>query len=487
VRYLLALIAGAVNVACFSPFEWWFLLLHSFVIVFFLWQNARPGQSFWIGFSFGIGQFGLGVSWVYISIQTFGGMPPVLAAVCVAAFVFILSLFPALAGWLQSRFNRYGFVSRVVVITPVCFVLFEWLRGWIFTGFPWLTTGYALLQTPLSGLAPVGGVYLLSFVALTSIGTIMALIRDINKRTIFVALFVAGLWGSAWVMDQFLWSTPSGQPVSVAIIQNNVPLLEKWQPQQRQAIIFEYIEKSQRHKDKDLIVWPEGAIPDYLENLSDAFWQFLEQHPSDFAFGSLHQPEPGGDYFNSVVAAGEGLEIYNKQHLVPFGEFFPMQSLLAPVLKYLTIPMADFSPWNQHQLPLPLAGHLAAVSVCYEDAFPGEWRNQVPTAGLLLNVSEDMWFGNSLAPHQRLQMAQFRSRESERPMVRSSNNGLSSLIDWRGTVTAVAPQFKKAVIEGEIQPRQGVTPYIRFGDLPALILMLVMLMPSLLFGRRALR
>ncbi len=483
--YLLALIAGGLHALSFSPFEWWPLLAPSFIILFRCWYKAGPARSFWLGLTFGIGQFGIGVSWVYISIQTFGGMPPLLSGFSVFVFVLILALFPAMAGVVQAMFKRWGTVSRYCVIMPVAYLVFEWLRGWIFSGLPWLTTGYAMLPTPLSGLAPVGGVYLVSLVTLVSAGSLIALISVVNRKSITLLILLFAVWGGAWNLDHRPWTKDNGVPINVAVIQNNVPLLNKWDTNSRSAIISDYLAASDNHLDKDLIVWPEGAIPDYIENLTAKFWQQLQNHPADFAFGALHRPEPGIKYYNSLVAVSDNVSIYSKQHLVPFGEFFPLQKLLAPVLQYLTIPMADFAPWSNLQAPLPVAGILMASSICYEDAFPNEWRNQVPAAGVLLNVSEDMWFGNSLAPHQRLQMAQFRARETERPMVRSSNNGLSSLLNWRGEVEEVAPQFVQAVVQGAVQPRTGITPYVQFGDYPALLAGLLLLLPGLLFGYRS--
>jgi len=484
-KYLLVLIAGGVNVLSYSPFEWWYALLPSFAILFFCWSNATSGQAFRLGFFFGLGQFGAGVSWVYVSIQTFGGMPPVLAAVCVVAFVFLLSFFPAFAGLLQSWFRRLAFLTRVAVLMPICFLLFEWLRGWVLTGLPWLSTGYAMLPTPMVNYAPIGGVYLVGLLTLISIGVIIAVVRDTNGRTIFASIFTAAIWFGGFFLDQHSFTAPEGEPVKVALIQNNIPLLNKWDEARKLEIISGYIQASSKHTDKDLVVWPEGAMPEYIENLPPQFWSTLEQHPADFAFGALSSPaSEKGRYFNSLIGVSDTRTIYHKQHLVPFGEFFPFQQILDPVLQYLTIPMADFTPWDRPQPPIRLAGHNAAVSICYEDAFPHEWRSDVAQSGFLLNVSEDMWFGNSLAPHQRLQMAQFRSRESERPMVRSSNNGLSSLISAKGRVLKIAPQFQEAVVEGEIQPRLGVTPFVQYGDLPALIVGVFLFLCGLIFGRR---
>lgn len=488
-RALLALLVGALVAVSFSPFSWWFLLAPAFIALFFLWRDANAWAAFGIGLMFGLGQFGIGVSWVYVSIQTFGGMPPPLAWLCVLAFVLVLSLFPAFAGMAQSVFKGWGLVSRSVIIMPVAYLGFEWLRGWILSGFPWLTTGYAMLETPLAGWAPVGGVYLLSLITLMSIGGLLAVLARFSANTVITTVLLASIWlAGGWLQrsPSSLWTRTDGAPIDVAIVQNNVALLDKWETNRRAAIVDEYLQRSIEHQDKDLIVWPEGAIPDYLDNIPAEFWTRLQQHPADFVFGVLYQPKPKSSYYNSMIAVSgrNHMTTYNKQHLVPFGEFFPLQQLLQPVLQYLTIPMADFTPWRSKQAPLAVAGTAAAASICYEDAFPDEWRNQVSSAGMLINISEDTWFGDSLAPHQRLQMARFRAREFERPMVRSSNNGLSALIDWRGRIDAIAPQFEKVVVEGKVQPRTGDTLYTQFGDLLALVTAAVLLVGALLFRRR---
>ncbi len=481
--YLLALFAGVLSVAAFAPLAWWWLLPLCLGTLFHLWMQPGGRRGFLLGLCFGFGQFGVGVSWVYISIHGFGGMPPVLAGLCVFGLVLILALFPALTGLLQDRFRSFHPAARLVALVPACWLLLEWVRGWLFGGMPWLSTGYSLMETPFSGFAPLGGVYLVGLLTLASAGALALGLGQRGRALAWLSL-PAVLWIAGLGVDRVQWSTPTGAPIRVAVIQNNVPLRDKWNANIRPSIISEYMERSREQTDRDLVVWPESAIPGYLENLPRVFWEALAVHPADFAFGALHRPPPGEDYYNTIAVVSDELHLYNKQHLVPFGEYFPFQRLLDPILRHLTMPMADFTPWRDPQEPLPMAGHRAAASICFEDAFPHEWRSQVAAAGFLLNVSEDMWFGDSLAPHQRLQMARFRARESERPMVRSSNNGLSSLIDWRGNITTIAPQFEKAVVRGEIQPRTGETPFIRWGDWLAVLLAVAMLLAGLLFGRR---
>jgi len=484
-RSLLALLAGGLKALSLFPFNYWPLIFISFGLLFYLWLRCDAKSAFWYGFLYGIAMFGVGIAWVYISIHTFGGMPPVIAAICVFLLIAFLSLYPALAGFFQSLFNRRGASARLVCIIPAIWLLFEWLRGWLFTGLPWLTTGYAMLDTPLSNFAPIGGVYLLSLITLISTGLLIAMIRNLSISNGILGLLTGAIWIAGWQLNETAWTRAKGDPVRVAVIQNDVPLIEKWDQEETDKIIQEYLAASASHQDADLIVWPEAAVPDYLDSLSTDFWDSIRSHPADFVFGALHR-EPGGQawkYYNTVAAVSDSIMIYRKRHLVPFGEYFPWQEWLAPLIRLMDIPMSDFSHWRRPQAPLMVAANRFAVSICYEDVFPQDWRDQIVPSGAFINVSEDIWFGDSLAPHQRLQMARFRSRESERPMVRSSNNGLSSLINWKGGIEDYAPQFQKHVVAGSIQPRSGATPYVTFGDQPALLLALGLFLLALLFER----
>lgn len=489
-KTVLAFIAGAVNPLAFAPFGWWPLCFVSIGALFGLWLTVGRAAAARFGFAYGVGMFGVGTSWMYISLNTFGGMPPVLAALCILLLVLAVSLFPAAAGFLQGCFSARTNTIRTLLIMPGVWLLVEWLRSWVLTGFPWLTTGYAMLDTPLAGLAPLGGVYLVGLLTLMTAGVLLALLLDLSRMSLLLLLLVALGWGGGWHLSAKPWTQARGGEISVAIIQNNVPLMRKWERTESNGIIADYLAQSARFRDADLVVWPEAAVPDYLDRMPAAFHRQLRDHPADFIFGVLTREivEDEWRYFNSIAAVG-GTEpgLYHKQHLVPFGEFLPVKGLFRPLVAMLDIPMSDFTPWRQPQKPLNATGNFFAASVCYEDAFPEEWRNQVPASGILINLSEDIWFGDSLAPHQRLQMARFRSLESGRPMIRASNNGLSSVINWRGGVDVMAPQFVKTVVTARVQPRTGVTPHTAYGDNPALILAAAILALGLLFGRRRLR
>lgn len=491
--------------AAFAPLNGWPVALLSVAVLFALWLGDTRARAAWHGFLFGLGLFGVGASWTYISLHTFGGMPPALAGFCVLLLVAALALFPAAAGFAQGvgldqTAGRGSRAARAALVMPGVWVAVEWLRGWVFTGFPWLTAGYAFLDTPLAGWAPLGGVYAVSLAALFTAGALVALaaLATGRGRGGAAAAVVAGaLWFGGWKLTGVEWTRADGPAIKAALIQNNVPLVDKWDADHAARIIDDYLSASARHRDADLVLWPEAAVPDYLDRLPADFHRRLREHPADFVFGVLTRRRTGDGwrYFNSIAAAtgdssdaGAAVDApgarYHKQHLVPFGEFLPLEWLFGPVVRYLDIPMSDFTAWPRGQPPLRAAGVALAASICYEDAFPAEWRAQVPAAGLLVNLSEDIWFGDSLAPHQRLQMARFRALESGRALLRASNNGLSAVIDWRGGVVAIAPQFTVATVESEVTPRAGVTPYIARGDWPALALAAALFAFGWLFARR---
>ncbi len=484
-RFCLALIAGILNVLAFAPFNWWPLSLASFSMLFSVWLLCNTKQAFWTGFAFGLGQFGVGVSWMYVSLNTFGGMSPAIAAFSIFIGVSIISLYPALCGLAQALLKDWHPAVRVGIFMPSIWIVFEWIRSLLFSGFPFLMSGYAFLDTPLANFAPIGGVFMVGYIALLIAGALIAVARNTTLRNGPIAGFMVAIWIAGWQLNDTSWSHAFGESIQVSVIQNNISLTEKWNQQSRGKIVGKYMEKSIPLTESDLIVWPEAAVPDYLDTLANSFWQEVEAHPADFIFGVLYRDStiPTANYYNSAVSVTDRIMIYRKTHLVPFGEYLPLKWLFSPLMDMMQIPMSDFSAWDSPQGPLHAADNKFALSICYEDAFPAEMRSQIPSSGALLNISEDIWFGDSFAPHQRLQMARFRARESERPMIRASNNGLSSLINWKGGIDKHAPQFKQAVVTGKIQPRTGVTPYVAFGDSPTVSLALLMLLLGVIFGR----
>lgn len=482
VKACMMFICGVLYTGAFAPFSVWPLSIFALGYLFYCWQNLSAKQSAWLGFLFGLGTFGTGISWMYVSISTFGGMPALLAGFCIFVLVVLLSLYLAVTGYIQTLL-AVNSVMRLLIVIPVLWILFEWLRGWLFTGLPWLLLGYSYIDTPLAGYASIGGVYFVGFIAASIIAL---LVYCIQKRRFIALIPIFVLVAAGFGLKSLSFTQAKDKPVHVAIVQNNVSLGLKWDAARAQAIVSDYLTVSQQIQDADLIVWPEAAVPFYADQLPASFWQQLQSNSADFLFGVLYRENSAQNapYYNSVAAVSKDdpISFYKKQQLVPFGEYFPLQFILKPFIEMLHIPMSDFNAWKQVQQPVSVAGGKFAVSICYEDAFPQVWRNQVKTAGALFNVSEDIWFGDSLAPHQRLQMARFRSLETQKPMVRSANNGLSAIIDKKGNVVELAPQFERNVVRGSFRFYQGMTPYVAFGNKLVIGLLSFILLFSVLLG-----
>lgn len=427
-------------------------------------------RNAWRGFLFGLGMFGVGVSWVYVSMHNYGNMPAPLASVAVLIFVAILSLYPAAVGWVQARYFRgVPVVLRLSMFLPALWVIGEWLRGWLLTGFPWLDLGYSQVGAPLSGIAAWLGVYGVSFVTVVSSGLLAAAWQQPGQM-FRLGIIAAVLWGGAAACGLVQWVQPQDQTVKVALIQGNIPLRAKWSADALPAILNRYRDLSRQHLDADLIIWPEAAVPTYLHRVAPTFLHELKQDAMangiDFIMGVVEQEQKNGEWkaYNSVISIGSGEGIYRKRHLVPFGEFLPLKPLLEWLLRYLHIPMSDFSSGPESAPYLKAGGQVVGISVCYEDAFGNEIIDALPRAALLVNVSEDAWFGDSLAPHQRVQMARMRAMETGRFMLRAANTGPSVAIDHRGRIIDRSPQFTEAALLVEVQPMQGQTPYARFGN-----------------------
>ena len=484
---LIAALAGVATVFAFAPFGLFPLGIVAPAVLFFLWRDASPRAAFFTGLIFGVALFGVGVSWIYVSMNVYGHMAMPLAGLAVLIFVLILSLYPALVGLVQAYVPARTWV-RCCLLIPAVWVLGEWLRGWLFSGFPWLSLGYGQLGGSLAGLAQWFGVYGVSWATATVAGLLAAIatVRGMPQRLGLLGA-VAVMWALGWLAGQVSWVVPAGDPLKVAVVQGNVPLSQKWGEDGARSLLEMYSSLSMAETDRDLIVWPEAALPLFIDQLPPEFVDSWTQHPADFATGILERRTEDGvsRVYNSVLVVSDQRSVYRKQHLVPFGEFLPLPFLLSWLIDHLQIPMSDFSAWPDSQQIIQAAGTRLGISICYEDAFVEEVRRTLPAATLLINVSEDAWFGDSFAPHQRLDMAKMRALESGRPMIRAGNTGVSAIIDHTGTILGETPQFTRTVLRGEVQPMQGATPFVRYGSWPVVTLCLVMVVLIGLKGRRA--
>jgi len=457
-------------VLAFAPFHFWPLAPLCVAGFFILVVETRPKIAFLRGLAFGYGVFGVGVSWVYVSLSTYGGMPLWMGVIAVLGFAGLLALFIAIPCYLVARFLPQNKAHRLLAL-PLLWVVFEWLQSWVLTGFPWMDLGYTQTNTWLFAWAPIGGVYLVS-AAVAGLAACFAWLWEF--RSWRAMLPVAVLVGMSWGVDKISWSQAIGDSVKVAIVQANVPINDKWQFGKRQDVIANYQRLSttiQAKEQPDLIIWPETALPLYMQETDASFWSTIKPPNTALLTGVMDAPSltaarPSYDEsYNAAVLSCEGqIQLYRKRHLVPFGEYMPLRFLFGWVLDYLDLPMSDFSYWQGIQ-PLRCGDNInIGLSICYEDAFANEYREHVGDATMLANISEDAWFGDSFAPHQRLQMAQMRARELARPMVRSANSGPSVVIDHRGRVLAKTPQFEVHTLSHKVSPQTGDTPYKRFGN-----------------------
>jgi apolipoprotein N-acyltransferase len=487
-----AAVLGALNVAAYEPFALPPLALLSFGGLFLLWMRAAGArEAAVLGFAFGLGWFLGGVTWIYVSLHTFGAMTAPLAAAVTLLFCAYLALHPALAGYLARRCALSPPLNWLL-LAPAVFTLIEWLRGWLWTGFPWLNPGYSQAPaSPLAGYAPVLGLHGITLALLASAAALAWTLHTRlwqRPRALWPLLgAMLLLWGGGGALKTVDWTEAAGPPLRVALIQGNVAQDLKWREDQLRDTLERYL-RLVRASDAQLIVLPETALPLFLNEVPRDYLEALAAHArgrdGDLLLG-IPERIPGGGYYNSVVSLGSAPpQFYRKDHLVPFGEFIPLRPLLGFIVDHLAIPLQDFARGGAMQQPLAVAGEQVAVNICYEDAFGEEIIRQLPQATLLVNVSNVAWFGRSLAPRQHLQIAQMRALETGRTMLRATNTGITAVIAADGRVEAIAPEFTEAVVTHAVTGRRGATPFVRWGNHAALLLCALAVAASLLIGKR---
>lgn len=485
---LVALLAGAAAPFSFSPHDFWPAGLISVLVLVLVLQRCNPRQSLLVGWIYGIGFFGLGVSWVYVSIHVYGNAGPPLAALLTALLVMGLALLFSLQCWCWRRF----FSAAVPALTfAALWVLFEWLRSWLLTGFPWLYLGSAHIHSPLAGLPPVTGVMGASFVVALS-GAVCAFLlprlirgRAASPRLLLPLGAMLMLWAAAWGLSHVSWVEPEpGANVPVALVQGNIDQSIKFDPLYIQEILDRYEAMSEPLWDNTMVFWPETAVPLLYQQAEAKLEEYARRASTrggTLITGILYRN--GERIHNSIISLGEGSGIYHKQRLVPFGEYVPFESITAGLLQLFELPMSSLSPGPPEQPLLRAAGLSLAPYICYEVAYADFVRDTAREADILVTISNDTWFGASWGPLQHLQIAAMRALENGRYMVRATNNGVSAIIDERGNIVRRSGQFRAEVLEGEVRLFAGATPFSRWGSLPLLLFCAACLIFSL--ARRA--
>jgi apolipoprotein N-acyltransferase len=470
VQYLLSIAAGAVLPLAFAPYEQLWLAPVSYAVLLYLWSAAPPKRAMGLAFAFGCASFGIGTYWTYIAVRIIGQAPAFVGVALTVGLTVVLAGFVALAGFLAARMFRTRGAVAWLVTFPALFVLAEWLRGWLFTGFGWLAAGYSQTDSWLMGYAPVAGVYAISWAVLVTAGAILTLWRGTNRERAAAAAVVAAVWLGGLALRGQEFSERRDRPVEVALAQGAIAQSNKYEPEQLLPTLQLYAELTRQSDGADLVVWPEAAIPtliEYVDDYVDGMQQLAERQGSTLLLGALRLP-PGQEsvetFQNILVALTDERQIYIKRHLVPFGEYFPVPDFVRTWMRMMTLPTGDAIPGADDQPPLDVAGERVGVMICYEDVFGAEQLHYLPEATLLVNVSNDAWFGDSFAAHQHLQIARVRSAEAGRYMLRATNTGVTAVIDNRGGVVQTLPQFHAGLLKETVYGYTGATPYARVGN-----------------------
>jgi apolipoprotein N-acyltransferase len=468
------LILGSLLVLSFSPFN--FYLIPPLVFSIFFWLIHKKNLPLKECLLFGLGLFIFGIYWIYICLQRFGGMPEVLAILSTLSLCLFLSLF-----FLSlSVFPKF---KNQPLLIPAIFTLVEWVRSWIFTGFPWLTLGYSQVEvSPLAGYIPITGIYGVSFLLILTSHLLFLLLLKANQR-LWIILFIITIWGGGHFLKKVEWTEPNGSPIEVTLLQGNVKQDEKWDQTKIKKILNKY-ESLILKSNSPLTVLPETSIPLLLEYIPSNYLNKIKGHmkkiDGNLILGVIERDD--GGIYNSAVSYGEDKsQKYRKYHLVPFGEYVPLRSIFGFIYEnLLNMPFNDLSRGERKQLPMQFDQQKIAINICYEDVFGNEIIRQLPNANILLNMSNDAWYGHSIAAEQHLQISQARAIETGRMMLRATNTGVTAFINEKGKVMNKLPQFKSGSLTQNVQGFNGSTPFIKYGHFPILILCFLIISITLL-------
>jgi apolipoprotein N-acyltransferase len=472
-RYLTGALAGLALPFAFAPFDWFALAPLCYAALFLSWYGAAPRVAAGSGFCFGLGGFLFGIHWIYISVGVFSPAPTLLAIGLTVGLAAAMAVYPAIVGWVQARWCSNGGARVWLLVLPALFVLAEWLRGWLLTGFGWLSAGYSQTDSWLAGYAPVLGLHGVSLAVLLLAGVALTIALGSRRERMAALTAGAAIITAGAVLDGREFTQPKAGSLTAALVQGAVSQDMKWLPSQLPQTMSLYSELTSAAHGADLIVWPEAAIPQLYENMSrylDDIERSAAAAGSTVMLGMLRAHPSTGTAQNAIFALGHPELVYVKRHLVPYGEYFPVPDFVKAWLRSLDLPTIDTVPGEAGQPPFALLGERIAITICYEDVFGAEQLHSLPEATLLVNVSNDAWFGESIAADQHLQIARMRALEAGRYLLRSTNTGITAVIDPHGNVVERLPQFEPGVLTASVRGFSGATPYANWGNAAVLVL-----------------
>ncbi len=492
----------------YAPFSQWWVVVGAFTAFIYLLAQNDKSNHFKLGFAFGLGWFGVGISWVHVSIADFGGLPLIGSVSLMLLLCSYLALFPATLCFLLTR---YFIIQLWPLALPFMWLIMEWLRSELFTGFPWLSLGYSQLHGPLSGWLPVIGEIGVSsiLVLLCSAAACWLLPNGNQNNRAAGALVIAIALISSLTLTQHSWVTPTGKTAKIAMIQGNIQQELRWVPEQDLPTMLKYKNMTAEHWDADVIIWPEAAIPrlepaalDYLHEMD----KLAVEHNSALITGIVNYNVETREAYNNLISLGlkqqpspdeQDLTVprgqyyyvhgnrYAKHHLLPIGEFIPFEGWLRNLAPIFDLPMSSFSRGDYQQANLQANGYFFAPAICFEIAFPNQIAaNLYEHTNFIITVSNDAWFGHSHGPAQHLEIAQVRAKEFGLPVLRATNNGITAFIDHRGHIQSRLPQFEAAVLSDTIPLVQGQTPYRLLGNWPMWLMALLSFSAAVYFSRR---
>jgi apolipoprotein N-acyltransferase len=474
--------SGALLVFAFAPFNFWWLGFICPALFLFCLLNSQmsASQGFMRGFLFGLGKFGVGTSWIYISIHAFGNASWWLAGLITALFIGLMASYTGFIGLIFSRFfsNKTAF-SRCCLIFPSLWMLSEWLHCYLFTGFPWLALGYSQSASIFKMLAPYVSVFGVSLLTVWFSGALLFLFtRGAWLKKMMVLLTAAGINYGLFHLENTKnsFTHTEANPIKIAMIQGNISQSMKWDNAEISNTINTYLNLTAPYWSYDLIIWPEASVPLLKSQASELLNELDEKAKNSQSSLLVGIPiDINKNIYNGILALGLSNGDYLKRHPVPFGEYIPLKSIFARAMAYFDIPMSDLSKGPKKQDPIRFLQKPIATFVCYEVAYPDEVLSQSHNSQFFVTINDDSWFGDSLAQPQQIQMAQWRSLETGRPMLYVSNTGITAIINQDGNIVASAPENIPTVLTGTITPVFGNTPFMQWGFYP------VILVSSLLF------
>ncbi len=468
---VLATLLGISLAFAFAPYEIFPLAFIAPAGLLALWLNASPLRAFRLGFLFGVGLFGAGIYWIFYSIHYMGDVPSWIAFIITAGLIAILALFPASVGYLLNRYFPITNDSKILCAFPAIWVIIEWIRSWIFTGFAWLFLGYSQTNSPLKGYAPILSVYGVSLaVVVTSALIVNSVIyfRRKNFQTFYFNLFaIIVIWLAGSLLNLIPWTNISGKALTINLVQGNIPQELKWSPDHIQLSLDRYKDLTEPLWGKsDFIIWPEAAVPMPLAEAT-SFIELLDKKAKEsgtsLILGIPVEADDGKNYHNAVITLGKTQQSYYKRRLVPFGEYVPFERISSYIFNFLGVPISNLTPGKWGQDPMLIDGTKILTSICYEITYPELTKSNDRDIGFILTVTNDAWFGESSAQAQHLQMAEMRAIELKRPVVFVSNDGITAIVNADGNIQAAVPPHQIAVLKGTVQPMSGLTPWMRNG------------------------